>query len=96
MPAAPAIDDGGMPVRHYTVTASSGQTATTTDARTFLTINGLTNGRSVTFTVTASNAFGTSPASAPSNAVTPTAPAPPRRPTPHPRCESRGSRASSS
>jgi hypothetical protein len=36
-------------------------------------VSGLTNGTSYTFTVSATNAIGTGPASAPSNAVTPTA-----------------------
>ena len=39
-----------------------------------ITVGGLTNGDSYTFTVTATNANGTGAASAPSNAVTPTAP----------------------
>ncbi len=74
--AAPAAD-GGLPVLHYTVTASTGQTATTPDARTFATVTGLTNGKPVTFTVTATTGFGTSVASAASRATTPTAPVAP-------------------
>lgn len=71
---APPASDGGLPILHYTVTASTGQTASTTDTRTFATVSGLTNGRSVTFTVTAVNALGAGSASAPSNAVTPLGP----------------------
>ena len=55
--AAPA-SDGGLPVLHYTVKASTGQLATTPDARTFATVSGLTNGKPVTFTVTATTALG--------------------------------------
>jgi hypothetical protein len=70
---APSVSDGGFPTTHYTITASSGQTVTTPDGRTFATVTGLTNGKKVTFTVTATNALGPGPASAPSNAVTPAA-----------------------
>ncbi len=72
---APSANDGGFQALHYTITASSGQTVTTPDGRTFATVTGLTNGRKVTFTVTATNSLGPGPASSPSNAVTPMAPA---------------------
>jgi hypothetical protein len=72
---APPASDGGTPITGYTVTASTGQTATTPDPRTFATVTGLANGTPVTFTVRAINAQGAGPASAPSNAVTPAAPA---------------------
>jgi hypothetical protein len=72
---APPASDGGDVVQHYTVTASTGQTVATPDTRTFATVPGLANGTPVTFTVTATNAAGTSAASAPSNSVTPTGPA---------------------
>ncbi|MGA2009606.1 MAG: kelch repeat-containing protein [Solirubrobacteraceae bacterium] len=74
---APPADTGGEPVTGYTVTASTGQAVTTPDGRTFATVGGLANGTQVTFTVTATNAEGTSLASAPSAAVTPSAPAGP-------------------
>ncbi len=69
---APA-DNGGVPISGYTVTASPGPRTCTTTSLTSCTISALTNGVSYTFTVTATNARGTSPASAPSNAVTPAA-----------------------
>jgi alpha-tubulin suppressor-like RCC1 family protein len=72
------VDNGGTAVSGYTVTASpGGKTATTTGA-TAATVTGLTNGTAYTFTVTATNALGTSPASAASAPVTP--PAPPGAP----------------
>jgi hypothetical protein len=70
-------DDGGSPILSYMVTSSPGGiTATAGGAATSATVTGLTNGTAYTFTVTATNAVGTGPASAPSNAVTPAAPVP--------------------
>jgi hypothetical protein len=77
--SAPA-DTGDNPILRYTVTASTGQTLTTPDARTSAAVSGLANGTPVTFTVKATNAIGTGPASAPSAAVTPQAPGPPPPP----------------
>jgi chitinase len=68
----PPASDGGDPVTSYTVTASPGG-ATVSGASSPLTVTGLTAGTSYTFTVTATNPEGTSSASAPSNAVVPTA-----------------------
>jgi hypothetical protein len=63
----------GGSVTTYTVIASpSGNTCTVTAPATSCTITGLVNGTSYTFTVTATNATGTSPASAASAPVTPT------------------------
>ncbi len=67
---------GGAPVANYTVTATDhtnpangGQQQSGVISP--LTVTGLANGDSYTFTVTATNSAGTSPPSAPSNAVTP-------------------------
>jgi probable HAF family extracellular repeat protein len=69
--------DGGSPITSYTVTSSPGGLTTTVDGTTTsAVVTGLTNGTSYTFTVTATNGVGTSPPSAPSNAVTPAAPVP--------------------
>ncbi len=68
---------GGSPITSYTVTASpGGATATVSGSppATSAIVTGLTNGTSYTFTVRATTAAGTSPASAPSNAVVPVAP----------------------
>jgi len=69
----------GGPATSYTVTPFIGSTAQTpttvtgNPAPTSADVAGLTNGTSYTFTVTASNPAGAGPASAPSNAVTPSA-----------------------
>lgn len=70
---APA-DTGGSPITSYTVTASpGGKTVTVLGATTSATVTGLLNGTAYNFTVTATNAAGTSPSSTPSTAVTPAA-----------------------
>jgi hypothetical protein len=73
---APA-DDGGSPVTSQTVTPYVGTTPQTPvqvgGTATTTTVPGLTNGTSYTFTVTATNAAGTSAPSDASNAVTPAA-----------------------
>jgi titin len=68
---APASN--GSPITSYTVSASPG-VATGSGSASPITVGGLTNGTSYTFTVTAANGVGTGPASSPSNAVTPAAP----------------------
>jgi hypothetical protein len=74
-------------VTKYTVTPYAGSTAGTptivtgSPPATGVTVNGLTAGTAYTFTVTASNATGDSPPSAPSNSVTPTAASVPSAPT---------------
>jgi hypothetical protein len=75
--SAPAND--GSPITSYTVTPYVGTAAQTPTTVTgsppaaSATIAGLTNGTTYTFTVSATNAVGTGPASAASNAVTPSA-----------------------
>jgi Ca2+-binding RTX toxin-like protein len=65
--------DAGQPITSYTVTATDhsagGTTTTATGSASPITVTGLTNGHSHTFTVTATNLFGTSGPSAPSNAL---------------------------
>jgi hypothetical protein len=71
----PPASNGGAHVSSYTVTAKDlsggpgGQTATGPGSP--LTVDGLTNGHSYTFTVTATNVLGTGPPSAASGPVTP-------------------------
>ena len=59
----------GLAVTKYVVTASNGSSCTATT--TSCVVTGLLYGTSYTFTVKASNSYGTSPASTPSNAVMP-------------------------
>ena len=66
---APA-SNGGAAITSYTVTSDPGG-ITATGTASPITITGLTNGTSYTFTVTATNDVGTGPASAASNAVVP-------------------------
>jgi alpha-tubulin suppressor-like RCC1 family protein len=69
---APPASDGGDAITAYTVTSAPGGLTVTVDgSATFATVTGLTNGAAYTFTVVATNSVGDSPASAPSNAVTP-------------------------
>jgi hypothetical protein len=64
--------DGGSAVYQYTITASpGGRTASAGLGATSATVDGLQNGTAYRFTVTATNAAGTSAPSSPSAAVTP-------------------------
>ena len=78
---APA-SNGGASITSYRITASPGG-ATATGPASPITVAGLANGATYTFTVAASNSAGTGPESVASNAVTPSAPVQPL-PTPAP------------
>ncbi|MCW0370266.1 fibronectin type III domain-containing protein [Xanthomonas sacchari] len=69
---SPPGASGGAPITNYTATSSPGG-FTGTGSASPVRVGGLSNGTAYTFTVTASNAFGTSPSSAPSSAATPNA-----------------------
>ena len=69
---SPPADDGGTPILSYTVTAKSLQGGpTVVGSSSPITVIGLTEGVSYLFTVTATNAAGTSAPSAPSNSIVP-------------------------
>jgi len=72
---SPPVNTGNSAVRSYTVVASTGPSATISAedfARfAYLRVPGLTIGKPVTFTVTATNAAGTSTSSLPSLSITP-------------------------
>lgn len=67
------VDDGGMPITGYTVTSNPGN-ITASGTTSPITVTGLNNGTTYTFTVTATNAAGTGAPSGASDAVTPYAP----------------------
>mgnify|MGYP002629899091 CR=1 FL=1 len=69
---APA-SDGGAPITSYTVVASPGGSRAS-GAGSPISVSGLANGTAYTFRVTAMNSAGTSPASGPSDVVTPAEP----------------------
>lgn len=66
----PPSDNGGNAITGYRVTASTGEVYNVAGAATAtLTVNGLADGPSITFTVQAINSVGASAASAPSNSI---------------------------
>jgi hypothetical protein len=73
---SPSVFEGSSPVISYTVTASNGRKTTIAAGEfmktTYVKLAGLTNDQSYTFTVSATNAQGTSTPSLPSHAITPT------------------------
>lgn len=70
---AEPLDNGGSAITEYIVTSNPGNIIVSGTGTT-ITVTGLVNGTSYTFTVKAVNEKGSSPDSTPSNAVTPVAP----------------------
>ncbi|MGA2401187.1 MAG: fibronectin type III domain-containing protein [Syntrophobacteraceae bacterium] len=68
----PPKSDGGSPITSYTVRSHPGKIKAS-GKQSPITLRGLTNGRTYTFTVTASNSVGTGIDSEPSNSVAPNA-----------------------
>jgi len=68
----PPKSDGGSPIIRYTVTSHPGN-ITASGKQSPITLKGLTNGITYTFTVTASNSVGTRVGSKSCNSVTPKA-----------------------
>ena len=64
----PPVNDGGVAINYYTVTSTPGN-VTAFGTSSPITVTGLSNGATYSFTVTATNSGGTSPASAASNSV---------------------------
>ena len=73
---SPSVFEGSTPITSYTITASNGRrttiSATQFMQKTYIKFNGLTDGQSYTFTVSATNAQGTSAPSLPSHSITAT------------------------
>lgn len=65
-----AANSNGSPITEYTITSSPGS-ITGTGAQSPITVSGLTNGTTYTFTMTATNANGTSASSVPSAEIVP-------------------------
>lgn len=66
-------NNGGASITLYTVTSSPGGITATSPSSGVITVSGLTNGTSYTFSATCTNSVGTSASSSASNAVTPSA-----------------------
>jgi Fibronectin type III domain len=90
---SPPVFDGNRPVLSYTVSASTGEKVTISAPEflklAYLRVSSLTNGQPVSFTVSATNAIGSSEPSLPSFPITPEArivvpPSPPSEVSAHP------------